>query len=226
MSESLFDRTAVAFANATDRLAASGRYVRGDLFTRAVKKSVPPGAHLLDYGCGPGRIAGLLAQEGYRVLGVDPSLPMIEAARGQSLPDTNLTFEHVEPGGSDLPTAAYEAVVCSSVIEYVEDPASLLAEFHRALKPGGALVLSYSNWWSLWRLYSRLFMAKQPHQLLQHHAWRLHHVRQLLRSAGFRLERRPVYFEAAPFDKRRRLTRLSRLPWIGTLTLLTARRVP
>ena len=36
----------------------------------------------------------------------------------------------------------FDAIVCLEVLEYVWTPASALAEIHRVLKPGGALVLS------------------------------------------------------------------------------------
>lgn len=46
--------------------------------------------------------------------------------------------------GEQLPFRAgsFDAVVCSEVIEHVADPAALIAELHRVLRPGGRLLLS------------------------------------------------------------------------------------
>ncbi|KUI36525.1 SAM-dependent methyltransferase [Mycobacterium sp. IS-1496] len=47
---------------------------------RLVDAMVPRGAHILDAGCGPGRVGGYLAAAGHRVVGVDVDPALIEAA--------------------------------------------------------------------------------------------------------------------------------------------------
>lgn len=47
---------------------------------RLVDAMVPRGAHILDAGCGPGRLGGYLAAAGHRVVGVDVDPVLIEAA--------------------------------------------------------------------------------------------------------------------------------------------------
>jgi SAM-dependent methyltransferase len=50
-------------------------------FADLERRRVGPGQVVLDLGCGAGRNAVPLAQQGWRVLGVDTSLPMVQAAR-------------------------------------------------------------------------------------------------------------------------------------------------
>ncbi|CDO09066.1 class I SAM-dependent methyltransferase [Mycolicibacterium cosmeticum] len=60
-------------------MAAAGRDLDGE--ARLVDAMVPRGAHILDAGCGPGRLGGYLATAGHRVVGVDVDPALIEAAR-------------------------------------------------------------------------------------------------------------------------------------------------
>lgn len=55
--------------------------------------------------------------------------------------------DFVEMAGPSVPVAkgAFDLVVLPQVLEQVPDPAALLADIHRALAPGGALVLSVRN---------------------------------------------------------------------------------
>ena len=41
----------------------------------------------------------------------------------------------------------FDIVFCTQVIEHVPDPAALVAETHRVLRPGGWLVLTGPFWW-------------------------------------------------------------------------------
>jgi 2-polyprenyl-3-methyl-5-hydroxy-6-metoxy-1,4-benzoquinol methylase len=48
---------------------------------RLVQLVHPPGPEILDLGCGPGRLAIPLAQQGFRVTGVDRTAFLLEKAR-------------------------------------------------------------------------------------------------------------------------------------------------
>ncbi len=220
----LFDRTAGDFARRSDLAIERGEYPRGRVFSQVLRRELRPGARILDYGCGPGRLARLLASAGYRVHGVDPSAEMLEVARAQANEGLVIDFQRLSENGSLPDVDPFAAIVCSSVIEYVDDPAELLGRLRGALEPGGLLALSYSNLWSLWRVYERLRWPDKPHLAVQRGSWSFARARSLLEQGGFEAISRPVYFEAPPFDRRRWLRRLGDLPCVGTLTLVTARR--
>jgi SAM-dependent methyltransferase len=116
------------------------------------------GQHWVDAGCGSGTMARYLVEAGARVLGVDAAEEMIVMARGLTSPDVasavasedergpQLRFEHIATI-AHLPLAnqSLDGILCSSVLEYVSNPAACLAEFARVLRPGGLLVVSVAN---------------------------------------------------------------------------------
>ncbi|KUH81633.1 MULTISPECIES: class I SAM-dependent methyltransferase [unclassified Mycobacterium] len=59
-------------------MARAGEDLAGE--ARFVDAMAPRGAHILDAGCGPGRLGGYLAAAGHRVVGVDVDPALIEAA--------------------------------------------------------------------------------------------------------------------------------------------------
>jgi SAM-dependent methyltransferase len=107
----------------------------------AVREWTAPGDELVDLGCGSGDLARDLAAAGYRVTGCDISPRMLEQAAAAD-PGQTVHWAALEPGWRTLPfaQASLDAVVASSVLEYVAEPAAVLAECARVLRPGGVLL--------------------------------------------------------------------------------------
>jgi len=59
-------------------MARTGKDLAGE--ARLIDAMAARGAHILDAGCGPGRVAGILAECGHDVVGVDVDPELIEAA--------------------------------------------------------------------------------------------------------------------------------------------------
>ncbi len=80
------DRTAEQYAEQVAATAAEAEapYGEADL----VERLVPPGARVLDAGCGTGRVAVRLAERGYDVTGVDVDREMLGVARRTDAPVT------------------------------------------------------------------------------------------------------------------------------------------
>jgi 2-polyprenyl-6-hydroxyphenyl methylase/3-demethylubiquinone-9 3-methyltransferase len=107
------------------------------------------GKDWLDAGCGSGTLARYLVEAGARVLGVDAAEEMITLARelaSRDVASSQLRFEHIATiAHLPLPNQSLDGILCSSVLEYVPDPAACLTEFARVLHPGGLLVVSVAN---------------------------------------------------------------------------------
>jgi ubiquinone/menaquinone biosynthesis C-methylase UbiE len=107
------------------------------------------GKQWLDAGCGSGTLARYLADSGANVLGIDAAEEMIALARklaGDKNYGSQLRFEHISTiADLPLPDNSVDGILCSSVLEYVADPAACLNEFARVLRPKGLLVISVAN---------------------------------------------------------------------------------
>ncbi|GAB3708459.1 class I SAM-dependent methyltransferase [Mariniluteicoccus flavus] len=93
-------------------LAAAGEDIVGE--ARFVDAMVGRGAHVLDAGCGSGRLGGHLAAQGHRVVGVDLDPKLIEVARAGH--PTARWFAG-DLSALDLPaqgiTEGFDAIVCA-----------------------------------------------------------------------------------------------------------------
>jgi len=105
---------------------------------------VPPPGPVADLGSGPGTHARALASRGYAVTGLDGSSRMVAVARDRAARDhLNVTFE-VADVSKRLPFAdgSLGAALAILVIQHLDDPATLIAEIRRCLRPGGLLLLT------------------------------------------------------------------------------------
>jgi SAM-dependent methyltransferase len=113
------------------------------------------GLAVLDYGCGPGH--DLVGFAHYsrpkRLVGIDISpSSLAEAEERLKLHHVQAELVRVDYGAYDLPfdAASFDYIHCSGVLMCIEQPARLLREFHRLLKPTGELRLMVYNYDSIW----------------------------------------------------------------------------
>lgn len=190
------------------------------VFRALARRRIGAGAVLVDYGCGPGKVAGHAARLlGARVVGVDTSPEMLALARTS---DTGAAEYHLVEGGraAGLADGAADAVMCSHVLASLPDEESVLAVFRevrRLLRPGGPFVLlatdpacTGTEYASLrigepgavyapgQELTVRLRRADGSWQEVRNRAWPVGLLPGLLERAGFRdvVQHRPTVAEA------------------------------
>ncbi len=102
------------------------------------------GRRILDAGCGSGPLSAALRDRGAVVTGMDSSAGMVRLARRRLGDGVAL---HVADLRDPLPfgDGAFDDVVASLVLHYLEDWAPTLAELRRVLRPGGRLIASVDH---------------------------------------------------------------------------------
>jgi len=148
---------------------------RAELFSRYVGG---PGRRVLDVGCRYGALTRAYV-DGNEVVGFDVDRDALAEAAKLGIEtvwgdaDEALPFED----------ASFDVVVCGELLEHIRDPAGLVAEAHRVLRPGGTLVGSVPN---AYRFKNRLrfLLGVSPHEDPTHlHLFSPSDLRALL--AGF-----------------------------------------
>lgn len=97
-------------------------------------------ARVLDVGCGSGVLLARMKALGWEVEGVEIDPDAVEAGRRRGVPVRLGSLQ-----AQKYPDDSFDAVHSAHVIEHVHDPAALLKECHRVLKPGGTLVILTPN---------------------------------------------------------------------------------
>ncbi len=110
----------------------------------AARSALGPDAHVVDVGTGTGFIAGGLAARAARVTGTDSSPAMLDQARtnldGLGVDNVDLLEAGVE--GVPLPDDAADAAVANMVLHHAPDPAAMIAEMARVVRPGGTVAVT------------------------------------------------------------------------------------
>jgi SAM-dependent methyltransferase len=101
---------------------------------------IPPGGTVLDAPCGTGKYFPLVAAAGHRVVGVDQSAGMLARARARGIA-VALERKALQDLSYDR---GFDAIITVDAMENVppEDWPLVLANLHRAVRPGGVIYMT------------------------------------------------------------------------------------
>ncbi|MEW2454216.1 class I SAM-dependent methyltransferase [Streptomyces albus] len=190
-----YDRFAEAYSAQSENSLVNAYYERPAMLALAGDVA---GRRVLDAGCGSGALFAALRDRGAEVTGLDASAGMLALARQRLGADAPL---HVADLKDPLPFAdgAFDDVVASLVLHYLEDWGPTLAELRRVLAPGGRLIASVDHPFVAYTIqeprpdYSAVtsysFDWMLDGQLVPMRFWRrpLHAMTDAFTAAGFRL---------------------------------------
>jgi SAM-dependent methyltransferase len=98
-----------------------------------------PGQRVLDVGCGPGDLAGVLARRGCRVVGIDANEELLAAARARAIPGAE--FRQGDLRSLAAGDAPFDGLWCSFAAAYFPDFAPVLATWAQLVAPGAWVAL-------------------------------------------------------------------------------------
>jgi ubiquinone/menaquinone biosynthesis C-methylase UbiE len=133
-----YDGFAAAYSASNENNLFNAFYARPEMIRLAGDIA---GMEILDAGCGSGPLMEALRGKDAVVSGFDLSPAMVELARQRLGEDGDVRVADL---GAPLPYPddAFDLVVASLALHYVQDWNSALAELRRVLKPGGRLIVS------------------------------------------------------------------------------------
>jgi trans-aconitate methyltransferase len=112
-----------------------------------------PGERVLDLGCGDGKLTVQLQAAGCKVLGVDASVELVQAARDRGaqalvVNGEALSFER-----------EFEAVFSNAALHWMRDADAVLSGVWRALVPGGRFVAELGGYGCVAKIRAALSQA-------------------------------------------------------------------
>lgn len=117
-------------------------YIEATVIETTRRLSLNPADRLLDIGCGTGALLYALSRTSptVRLAGVDASREMLAVARERvgSFAELKQGWAEQIPFGDE----SFDVVVSTSVLHYIRDPMTALAEMLRVLRSGGRLVIT------------------------------------------------------------------------------------
>ena len=130
------------FSTAASSWDALRRDLFGDTFQLwAVLGLIDPSLTVGDLGCGTGQLAETVAPYVHRVIAVDSSTEMLDAARKRLGNVSNVDMRHGDLEALPIQPRELDAAMLSLVLHYSPDPARALADVARVLQPGGRVLI-------------------------------------------------------------------------------------
>ena len=164
---------------------------------------------ILEIGCGTGKNTVFLAEIGRRVEAVDFSEGMIEKAK-EKVRKENVRFSLMDITPPwQFGDRAFDLIVCSLVLEHIQDLSRVFVEAARTLQPGGMFFINELHPFRQYDGKKARFYRRE--EKIEVNAF-IHHISDFLRAAeanGFALAKLEEYWHEADTGKPPRILSLA-----------------
>ena len=145
-----------------------GRLKRLDFVVQTIRQHAQGRAlqqmHVLEIGCGKGNIALPIASLGYPMIGIDLDIGSLRYATHRTA-GSNASFVVMDVLRMGM-DRKFDVIVCSEVIEHLDEPERMLAALPGLLKQDGIAIITTPNGFGPFELSSQLFYV-QPLRLMK-----------------------------------------------------------
>jgi SAM-dependent methyltransferase len=123
-----------------------GDYARNAAFVPALGAAAlalldaRPGEIIVDLGCGDGTLTTLIEASGARVIGIDASAEMVEAARTRGIEAYVADAQALGLARASHAFGQFDAAFSNAALHWMLDPAAVAAGVFSILRPGGRFV--------------------------------------------------------------------------------------
>lgn len=158
--------------------------ILGEIAARMQQSPAGTGAHILDWGGGPGFLAYLLESLGFTTTYYDikHDFPSYNHVLAKLAADKVFVDDPVKLPFAE---ASFDAVISCGVLEHVPDASGSLREICRVLKPGGLFfIYHFPNRWS-WTEAVAGMVGRENHDV----RWTKSQLLREVRDAGLEIER-------------------------------------
>jgi len=107
---------------------------------------IQPGEKILDIGCGEGFYSMIFDQlYDCEVIAVDYDSEILSLARKRLGDSQKVTLEQGDIINLRFPDNYFDKIVCTEVLEHIEEDEKAIKELYRVLKPGGTIAITVPN---------------------------------------------------------------------------------
>lgn len=155
---------------------------------------IQPNQKVLDVGCGSGVILEKVVQKGGFAVGLDYSQKTLDLAKKRLDPYPKNSYQLILADTHHLPfnEGAFDCLIASGLLDYIEETEKVLSEFQRVLEKGGTLIITVpkkaSPFWFLrtsWGNFLRKKFLDLP-PIIRWFSWG--EIQQLLEKNSFKIE--------------------------------------
>jgi 2-polyprenyl-3-methyl-5-hydroxy-6-metoxy-1,4-benzoquinol methylase len=163
---------------------------RFDVWSKFLTQYIQPNQSVLDAGCGSGIFSFFLAARGVNVLGIDGAEGMVNLCTKKQVEKgvKNIEFRHGQLPFDSSQLGKYDAIISSSVLEYVPALEETIQSFYEMLPINGHLIISLPNNQSYYRKLESMFFNITGKPIYLNHVHNKFSVQQFngkMKSVGF-----------------------------------------
>jgi SAM-dependent methyltransferase len=186
-----------------------------------ISRQIPPQSRILEIGCGRGLLLSALQQMGHACIGLERS--QLAATRAREIPGLQVFTQPIPECGFE--DDSFDLIILWHVLEHLHDPAGILRQVYRTLKPGGKLIFEVPN---LESLQSLLTGKCWFHLDVEHHLFHFSRrgLESLCTTVGFRPQLDGTFsIEQGPFGALQSVLNVI-LPYPETLYKILKKETP